>query len=749
MKNNNFTKFLSTSLALALVATTFAPLTVKAEQSHWSASFMARSLEEGILSEDFAEKDPEEVVTFGDIAVSLRSIKGLSDQTYVTEGSENWDYLTESVEMIKLFCGVTDLTTESVVTRQQMAELCMKTFNPSMVEFWKNNQESLVEYVGKYEDHDEIDPDYYIYVYGIKMDSVMSGDTRNQFRPNAPLTIGELSVIATLCNQSYNYVYDESYIYDFYGCEEFYDFETFLYFRWIISTKSAMMDYKNPNEAISWNPKTGTVHSSIDDNSDFMQVLRWEIASYTDHFGVALSDWGKAQEVSYTFTDENVETLLYTTNQGFAYAESLPMDATGTVFTEDDGGLEKLLMSFIPSDLERYGSDGREIMDVNKANELLKLSRISIAISDVTPVGATVTWHTADTEGDSITVTGGYESFEQEFSYFMWDFTTAMTEWAKEEEITFVVSEDENKVPFLYTENESLAYRLGIPVSDDVTNIPKSDPRPTTNTGETMYEYYALIQDRDVLGELCGEVFGNLLETEDLITGDTFTWHTGESRISVNGSTEIKDIVEEKYGVNGSQIGKSVSKFFTEDITITVGEDFDGNQFPIVDNEMMSYVTGITMDEDKNTYVTDFPSGNPEDFWLKSLLAESAPDFLAVVYQTDLSAANELTKVVHITCAVMDAIPAGATVTWNTDWTEESGEPQILVTHEDPQVVEAMKKEIFLTIGEFNIGAATSQKYKDVPFVLHVDINEDGIPIFYCEEEIWANPLGLSLDRYL
>lgn len=440
---------------------------------------------------------------------------------------------------------------------------------------------------------------------------------------------------------------------------------------------------------------------------------------------------------------------------GFAMEQ--PESGESTLFS----GIFKEKQDVPPTDLEAYGDYSWVNKDVAAANELSKIFRIAVAtLTDLEPsLGTTVTWHTTATNGVYITTNEeeGNAPIQQEIYLTMGQngksLGSAESEWGKSSDITFALASTTDGVPFIYTENESLAYHLGISTSaDDHTAIPTSDPTPYFENEGTMYEYYAFIQDITPMKVILEEYFYLFyFETQEFTVGDTLTWTLDRENSSqfvvyqqngnnLQGHVDSILATENQFNLpSASQILETVN------VTFEVAQSVDGTLFLFTEDPFFSTTFSIPINEKE-----EFDPIEVDHNWL--LVQSPSVDWWKIEYvstdlEIDLSAANEVLKVSRIVVATSDAIPDGVTVTWHTDIAENTQVPHLTVTGENDGFREFLEYELysFFESGGSLLGRAISEEAQEIPFSFTILSDSTGVPQFCAHDAFWAEHFDMPL----
>lgn len=542
-------------------------------------------------------------------------------------------------------------------------------------------------------------------------------------------------------------------------------------------------------EIITWDTMNGELRSNKEDSSLLNYIIHeTEFSLYTSDFETsAFSEWGQNLDVSFHIVQKpegyssmdwysvDRDCIIYAPDQVVSELSYCPSDNQGTmVFDSNIWGELKLTL---PTDLELYGNDfwseeGTE-EDLFTANELANLLRIALAIhSDPNNIEATsgtsVTWHTTATDGIYVTTDEpeGNSPIRDEIYLTLGEngdsLGLAESDWGKIADITFTVSyvtyDEEFTVPYIYTENESLAYRLGIPTSpDDVGSVPESDPTPS-NSEETKYEYYAFYQDITLFSYVMEHSFPLLLDEEGgLSVGDTLTWtldreNAPEFMVHQQNGTTLQEAVDTAFKdlqYYNYCLPSASQMLETVDVTFEVAESEDGSLFFFTEDPFLSTSLYIPIN-DKEEYeridiekewmvMMDEDAG---EGWWKDHFANNN-----MKQDVDHLIADELLKITRIITVTMVELPDGVTITWHTDLEEGSEEPRVTVEGDDESLRAEMESELTLIFGEgmLLIPLAESTIVQETPFVFTIQVDENGVPHFLAHDVYWAELLGLDL----
>lgn len=415
------------------------------------------------------------------------------------------------------------------------------------------------------------------------------------------------------------------------------------------------------------------------------------------------------------------------------------------------------------TELDLYADLSLVNRDIPLANELSKIFRIAVTTLEdwENSIGTTVTWHTTATDGVYISTNEPEENKLIQTEIY-WTLGSngagvggADSDWGKEFDITFILSSIDG-FPHIYTENESLAYHLGISTSpDDLTAIPTSDPRAmTANDEASIYEYYAFKQDIAPIETVLDEYFCLLsTKTDEFTVGDTLTWTLDRNTSSKfvinqqNGKT-IQGYVDEVLATqeqNGFLLNlPSASEILKEvDVTFEVAQSLDGTLFLFTEDLFISTIFSIPVNEieefnrievDHHWFLRKIPS---DDWWKEGIVSTDM--------QIDVSTALELLKISRIFVAQSDEIPELVTVTWHSDLAGDSLQPRLSVTGENEEMRAYMEAELFNLFGEYGAGIEyiLSEEAQKIPFSFTIVADEDGIPQFLIHDQFWAEHLDL------
>lgn len=422
----------------------------------------------------------------------------------------------------------------------------------------------------------------------------------------------------------------------------------------------------------------------------------------------------------------------------------------------------------LPTELELFGGFSWVNQDVNAVNELSKVFRIAVATLEdwEKSIGTTVTWHTTATNGINVTTNEpeGNNPIQKEIDLTLGvngkSLGAAESEWGKASDITLILGNVDNGVPYIYTENESVAYHLIISTSpDDPTAIPESDPNPSMEEEQTMYEYYAFMQDIAAMESVLEEFFYLLVaEMDDFTIGDTLSWTLDRNTPSKfvvnqqNGKT-IQGYVDEvlahptQHNIPNIPYDlPSASEILKEvDVTFEVAQSVDGSLFLFTEDQLISTIFSIPVNEKEEFNRIEVDHSwllikNPSDDWWKTGIASKDMEI-------DFSAAREILKISRIFVAQSNENPDGVTVTWHTDLPEDTQKPRLTVTGENESFRAYLENELYYVLGSGGslIGFPISEEAKGIPFSFTINTDIDGVPQFMAHDDFWANPLDIPL----
>ncbi len=209
-----FTKFLSSALALSLIATTATPAAFASEvdldeqvfqsiptevyenpavnftdiTEHWARDFIFTAVEKGLFSGKTAEIfDPEAEITRAEFTIVMLQLRNF--QTQDAEGVWYTRFFNAGVETGIVPDSFTIENFDSPITREEMATMLIKTIGQGNFEEVDGNVQEIADY-------DDINEEYADYVTMAHMAGLMTGKDGNAFDPQGTAKRGEAATTA-------------------------------------------------------------------------------------------------------------------------------------------------------------------------------------------------------------------------------------------------------------------------------------------------------------------------------------------------------------------------------------------------------------------------------------------------------------------------------------------------------------------------------------------------------------------------